>query len=157
MSIYHHPATQINGLQDLGYDAFIEDSQINNTTLVDYIDCVFDSFDSLYANGGRYFVLQNAAPLQHAPLYALPSEDGIGPGPDQYWNYKPDNTTEISDRMLEQVVSVNDIYKYELPFEVKVANRYPGARFALYDVYSLVRSQLWSWLFKVECLHGADE
>ncbi|KAI9654547.1 MAG: hypothetical protein M1821_006637 [Bathelium mastoideum] len=131
------------GTNDLGYDAFIQDSQINNTTLIDYIDCVFDAFDKLYANGGRYFVLQNVAPLFHAPLYALPSEGGLGPGPDQYWNYKPDNTTEISDRMLEQVVSVNTIYKYQLPFEVKLANRYPGAHFALYDVYSLI-NDIWN-------------
>ncbi|KAF2235564.1 carbohydrate esterase family 16 protein [Viridothelium virens] len=131
------------GTNDLGYDAFIQDSQINNTTLVDYIDCVFNSFDSLYANGGRYFVLLNVAPLYHAPIYALPSEGGVGPGPNQYWDYKPDNTTEISDRMLEQVVSVNGIYKYELPFEVKLANRYPGAHFALYDVYSLM-NDIWN-------------
>ncbi|KAI9710306.1 MAG: hypothetical protein M1820_002800 [Bogoriella megaspora] len=126
------------GTNDLGYYAFIEDAQINNTTLVDYVDCVFDAFDSLYQNGGRYFVLQNVAPLQHTPIYALESEGGVGPGPDEFWSNKPENTTQINGRQLEQVVSVNDIFKYQLPFEVKLANRYPGARFALFDTYSLL-------------------
>jgi hypothetical protein len=126
------------GTNDLGYDAFIQDAQINNTTLTNYTDCVFSAFDSLYAQGGRYFVLQNVAPLQHAPIYALESEGGVGPGPNEYWTNKPANTTEINQRMLEQVISVNGIYKYELPFEVKLANRYPGASFALFDMYSLV-------------------
>ena len=40
--------------------------------------------------------------------------------------------------MLEQVVTVNSIYEYRTPFEVKVANRFPGSSWAVFDVHGLV-------------------
>ena len=56
------------GTNDLGVYAFLTDSQVPNKTIVDYIECVFQALDQVYANGGRFFVLQNIAPLQLTPL-----------------------------------------------------------------------------------------
>lgn len=41
--------------------------------------------------------------------------------------------------MLEYVTTLNNVYKYQLPFEVVLSARYSGSNFALFDVYSLVR------------------
>ncbi|MCJ1308047.1 hypothetical protein MMC25_001697 [Agyrium rufum] len=120
------------GTNDLGVDCFETDSQVPGTTISDYIDCVYSAFDSLYAAGGRYFVLNNVLPLYLTSLY------GNDTGPDHYWPDKPDNHTELSLKMKEYVTSVNTIWKYRTPYEVTLANRYPGANFALFDVYSLV-------------------
>lgn len=40
--------------------------------------------------------------------------------------------------MKEYTSLVNSIFNYRTPFEVKVANRYPGASFAVFDVHSLL-------------------
>ncbi|KAI9663016.1 MAG: hypothetical protein M1821_008063 [Bathelium mastoideum] len=117
------------GTNDLGTDAFLTDSQINNSTLVDYLNCVYDQFDRIYANGGRYFILQNNAPLQLAPMYSLP--DNAGEAGNQ-------NATELHYRMEEDVVLTNSVYQYRTPYELLVANRYPGAHFAIYDIYGLM-------------------
>lgn len=106
---------------------------------MDYIDCVYDQFAKLYASGARYFVLQNVSPLQLTPQYGLPSKGGLNAT--QYWPDKPANTTEVWGRMLESVVTVNDVYKYRTPYEVKLANSFPGAHFAVMDMYGLVGTQ----------------
>ncbi|KAJ5807950.1 hypothetical protein N7474_009219 [Penicillium riverlandense] len=124
------------GTNDLGYDAFITDSQVANKTIPDYIDCVYSSLDKVYENGGRFFVLMNVAPLQLVPLYATPEHHGVGPN--QYWPDKPSNLTEISYRMWEQVATVNNVFKYQTPFELLIKNRYPGARFAVMDMNGLL-------------------
>jgi hypothetical protein len=51
------------GTNDLGSYAFLTDSSLNKTTISDYVDCIYNRFDSIYANGGRYFVLMNTAPF----------------------------------------------------------------------------------------------
>ncbi len=71
------------GTNDLGVDAFLTDSSLNNTVIPDYVDCIYDKFDQLYANGARYFVLMNTAPLQLTPLYGMPLEGGVTTS--QYW------------------------------------------------------------------------
>jgi hypothetical protein len=124
------------GTNDLGVNAFLTDSQVAGKTIPDYIECVYTSLDKVYANGARYFVIMNAAPLQLAPLYGTPQAGGVTGG--QYWPGKPANITEVSYRMKETVVTVNDVYKYQTPFEVLVQRRYPGANFAVMDMYSLV-------------------
>ena len=128
------------GTNDVGVNAFLTDSQVPGVILSNYTDCVFGAFDSLYADGGRHFVLFNLAPLYLAPLYANDTEGGVGPT--QAWTDKPDNHTAIAEHMKEYVTTLNDVYKYRLPFEVLVANRYPGANFALFDVYSFVGCSL---------------
>lgn len=124
------------GTNDLGVGAFLTDSQVNGTTLVNYTDCVFDSLERLYDQGARYFTLLNVVPLNLAPLYALPEDGGVGDN--QYWMQKPADLTSISKRMQEEVVTVNAIYKYQLPYELYGLRKFSGAHFALFDVHSLV-------------------
>ena len=121
------------GTNDLGVNCFLTDSQVAGKTLTDYTDCVFDALDSLYAAGGRYFVVNNVLPLWLTSLYGRTS------GPNSYWPNKPSNVTEISYKMEEYVTTVNNVYKYEIPNDVLLADRYPGASFARFDVYQLVR------------------
>lgn len=124
------------GTNDLGYDAFIEDEQTAGTTIVNYTDCVYNQLSAVYANGGRYFVILNVAPLNLAPIYGLPGQGGVGPN--QYWPKDVCNYTEISGRMQEQVALVNEVYEYRTPYAVELNKTYPGASFAVYDVHGLV-------------------
>lgn len=124
------------GTNDLGVDAFLTDSQVNGSTIEDYLDCVYDQVQRVYDNGARYFVLMNVVPLNLAPLYAVPSQGGVGAN--HYWEDKPSNITEISYRMMEQVVLVNAVYEYRTAFAAVINRRYPGAHFALMDVHGLV-------------------
>jgi phospholipase/lecithinase/hemolysin len=41
--------------------------------------------------------------------------------------------------MKEYSTAVNAIFTYRIPYEVALANRYPGASFALYDVHALFK------------------
>ncbi|KAG9561461.1 SGNH hydrolase, partial [Aureobasidium melanogenum] len=124
------------GTNDLGNYAFIDDSQVAGKVIPDYIDCVYQQFSRLYDSGARYFVLQNVSPLQLTPQYGLPSKGGLNAT--QYWPQKPANTTEVWGRMLETVTTVNDVYKYRTPYEVLLAKNFPGAHFALMDMYGLI-------------------
>lgn len=124
------------GTNDLGNYAFISDAQVAGTTIVNYTDCVFSAIQSIYDNGGRYFVLQNVAPLQLSPQYGLPGKGGLATT--QYWPDKPSNITEISYKMLEYVSLVNNVFKYETPYLTKVVTQFPGAQIAVMDINGLV-------------------
>lgn len=124
------------GTNDIGVYPFLTDSQVPGKVLTDNTACVFSSLDALYASGGRFFVLLNVAPLNLAPLYA--SYTIHGSGPNHYWPAMPANKTQIADVMHEYVTTVNNVYKYQAPFEALVAKRYPGAEFALFDVWQLM-------------------
>ncbi|KAL1801735.1 hypothetical protein ACET3X_002077 [Alternaria dauci] len=124
------------GTNDLGNYAFISDAQVLGTTIVDYIECVFDAIQSVYDNGGRYFVLQNVALLHLAPQYGLPGKGGLATT--KNWPDKPDNITEISFKMLEYVLMVNKIYEYQTPYLVKIAKRFPGVNIAVMDINGLL-------------------
>ncbi|KAK4959791.1 hypothetical protein LTR10_002679 [Elasticomyces elasticus] len=126
------------GTNDLGYSAFIEDEQVAGTNITTYVDCVYDQLSRVYDNGGRFFVLLNVAPLNLAPEYGVEGQGGAGPN--QYWQNKTGNITEISGRMLESVVTVNDIYDYRTPYEVVLAGRYPGASFAVFNVHDVMQN-----------------
>ncbi|TVY53076.1 Acetylesterase [Lachnellula cervina] len=122
------------GTNDLGDSAFMTDSQVNHTTIPDYIDCIYDRFDSIYAAGGRYFVLMNTAPLELSPLYGLPEDGGLSTS--RYWPNKTSsggNVTEISYKMKEYTQLVNTVFDYRTPYELLVAKRYPGASIAVFD------------------------
>ncbi|KAF7585414.1 hypothetical protein BBP40_010966, partial [Aspergillus hancockii] len=123
------------GTNDVGNYAFLTDSQVPGKTLPDYIECVYEALDQVYANGGRYFVIMNLAPLQLTPQYAL-LENG-GAESVSWWPDKPGNQTAISYRMWETVVTVNEVVEFKTPFEVVVQKRYPGAGVAVMDVYGL--------------------
>ena len=73
------------GTNDLGTGAFLTDSSLHETTIPDYVDCIYDRFDGIYSAGGRYFVLMNTAPLQLSPLYGMPP---YGLTESHYWDPK---------------------------------------------------------------------
>jgi hypothetical protein len=131
------------GTNDLGNYAFITDSNVAGTSLVNYTNCVFDQLQRVYNNGGRYFVIQNVAPLNLVPQYAAPGKGGLSAT--QYWpdkaNYST-NVTEISYKMFEYVSLVNDVFAYQTPYLVEVAKRFPGAHFAVMDINGLVSRKL---------------
>ena len=109
------------------------------------MDCIFNQVDTLYAHGGRYFVLMNVVPLHLSAEYANASFGGVGPN--QYWGDKPSNLTAISERMRLEVDLVNALYSYRTPYELLIANRFPGANFAVYDTYQLVSAPCLPFFF----------
>ena len=125
------------GTNDLGNDAFLTDSQAPNKTVADYIDCVYEQVGKLYANGGRYFVLLNLAPLDLLPQYALPSNGGL-PATQFFPTKAGKNGTEIHGRMQETVAALNEVYKYRTPFEAQVSRDWHDAKFANFDVNALM-------------------
>ena len=125
-----------DGTNDIGIEAFFTDSQVDGKVLSDYVDCIYNQMDRIYASGGRYFVVFNLTPLELLSLYA--NESAGGTGSDRYWNPKPTNLTEISDRMREFTTTLNSVFEYRTPYEVLVKNRYPGAHFASFDVNKIV-------------------
>ena len=132
------------GTNDLGNNAFLTDSQLPGKTLKDYLDCVYSTVDGLYANGGRYFVLLNLAPLQLLPQYATPANGGLPAT--KYFPEKQNistNITEISWKMYEDVTLVNEVYKYRTPFESIIEERWKGAKVANYDVNGLM-TDIWN-------------
>jgi len=124
------------GTNDLGVDAFLTDSSLHETTIPDYVDCIYDKFDKIYQEGGRYFVLMNTAPLQLTPLYGMPGAGGLAAS--SYWPDKPSNISEISGKIKEYTSLVNSIFDYRTPYELVIAKRYPGASIAIFDVHSLI-------------------
>lgn len=124
------------GTNDLGVGLFLTDAQIHGYVLSDYTECIFRVFDQLYASGGRFFVLFNDAPLQLAPLYA--NDTLMGVGDNQYWADKPANHTEVAEKMHEYTTSVNTIFRYQSAYEMLIAGRYPGANFAVFNVWQLL-------------------
>ncbi|KAL5394754.1 hypothetical protein PMIN03_000416 [Paraphaeosphaeria minitans] len=128
------------GTNDVGNNAFLTDSQVAGKVLNDYVDCVYDIVDGLYASGARYFVLLNLAPLSLLPQYATPAHGGLDSTPffPDKQNFSGGNITEISCRVLETVVAVNGIYEYRTPFETRVEHAWPGANVANFNVNALI-------------------
>lgn len=129
------------GTNDLGNGAFLTEDQPKGIPLTNYTDCVFEQLDRLYAIGARRFVVMNTAPLDLSPQYALPENDGVTAS--RYWEDKIEynsNITQISEKMRQYSTLVNAIYEYQIPYELKVTNRYAKSEFALFDVHSLVKS-----------------
>ncbi|KAK2756084.1 hypothetical protein FQN54_005491 [Arachnomyces sp. PD_36] len=125
------------GTNDLANLGFLSDAQVEGKTISDSIECVYSALDELYAHGARYFVLMNIPPLQLAPLWATPERDGIQ-GENWAWPDKPANITRVSYRAWQEVDMVNYAYKYQTPYEMLIAERYPEARFALMDMNGLI-------------------
>lgn len=124
------------GANDLGHHAFLTDSQAPGTTLSDLLRCMWDVFDRIYAGGGRRFVLLNVVPLEHAPEYA--AEAGLD---SRYWpDHRRYNMTEYEHKIREYTSSVNTMADYGVAFELLVKQRWPGARFSVFDVNRLLRA-----------------
>ncbi|KAK0346905.1 hypothetical protein LTR91_021344 [Friedmanniomyces endolithicus] len=124
------------GTNDLGNIAFLTDSQVAGKVLRDYTQCLFDVLDRLYASGARHFLLFNTMPLHLAPQYA--NDTLHGRPATRYWPDKPSNLTATAIKMLQQTTSANEILRYQTPYEVLVARRYPGAHVALFDLFELI-------------------
>ncbi|KAI3391604.1 hypothetical protein diail_7034, partial [Diaporthe ilicicola] len=126
------------GTNDLGPQAFFTDNRVS-LTIVDYIDCVYEQLDALHEAGARNFVLLNLAPLNYAPMYALPENGGTINT--TFWTNEGaynDNVTQVSEKMRQYVALVNSIYDYRTSSEVQISDRYPGSSFTIFDVHSLV-------------------
>jgi len=124
------------GTNDLGGGALIQDYNVRGTNITTFTECVFESFDAIYAAGGRNFILINTAPLQLSPLYGTPEAGGLASS--KFWLDKPANITETSYKMLEYTTAVNQIWAYQVPYSLHIAHRYPGASMAIFDVHSLL-------------------
>lgn len=115
------------GTNDLG--SFVTDLQQPGANIADHLDCVFAQLQKLYDQGGRYFVVQNNAPLNLAAMYSLPSAGGVG---------TTTNKTATSFRMLEACVTSNEVYEYRTPYLAKLSETFSGAHFALMDMHALI-------------------
>jgi phospholipase/lecithinase/hemolysin len=125
------------GTNDLGYGAFLSDSQAPGSSISTFVDCIWEVFDNIYKTGGRHFVLLNQAPLQVSPLYASIPNGGIADS--QFWQNKTKyNTTEYQYKMFEYSTSVNTLFDYGVPFELIIKKRWPGAAFTVFDVHKLL-------------------
>ncbi|KAL2148478.1 hypothetical protein VTH82DRAFT_2032 [Thermothelomyces myriococcoides] len=124
------------GTNDLGWGAFLSDSQTPGKTISDFVSCVFSVFDRVYKTGGRRFVILNAAPLELAPLYAPPENGGTLDS--QFWDTKSKyNMTEYSQKIREYSTSVNTMLEYGVPVMASLKNRWPRATVDIFDVHSL--------------------
>lgn len=121
------------GTNDLGYGAFLTDSQGTGYVISDFVDCVWDVFDSIHAAGGRRFVLLNQAPLEVAPMYS--ASENIN---STFW---PDHTlynvTEYGNKIQEYTTNVNTIFDYGVPFQLLVEKRWPGTTVSIFHVHEL--------------------
>lgn len=125
------------GTNDLGWDGFISDSELNGATISTFVDCVWEVFDNIYKTGGRRFVLFNEAPLDISPLYAPESQGGIGNS--QYWGTKHSyNETEYSQKMKQYTTTVNTLFDYGVPFQAIVKSRWPQASISIFNVHQLL-------------------
>ncbi|KAK5660479.1 hypothetical protein OQA88_13027 [Cercophora sp. LCS_1] len=124
------------GTNDLGFDAFLSDSQAPGKTITDFVGCVWSVFDAIYQTGGRRFVLLNTAPLELTPLYAKPENGGTYDS--QFWGTKTQyNITEYGAKIKQYSTNVNTIFSYGVPVEASIKSRWPGATVDLFDVHSL--------------------
>lgn len=125
------------GTNDLGGDgAMLTNRQVEGATLGDFIDCSFGVFDSVYAAGGRHFVLMNTAPLERSPLYQTPEEGGLVDS--QFWGDKSEYDAELmKDKMRQYTTAVNGMWEYGVPFHLQLKARWPGASFTIFDIHSL--------------------
>lgn len=128
------------GTNDIGNAGWATESQIpRSLPLTAYTDCVYAQLDRLYAAGARSFVLQNQGPLDLIPMYALPENGGVVAP--RYWKDKVlynGNLTQVSEKMREYIVMVNEVYELRTQVDVLLRRKYPGSHFALFDTNALV-------------------
>lgn len=126
------------GTNDLGPSSFFTDNRLS-LTLLDYVDCVYEQLDTLHEAGARNFVLLNLAPLNYAPMYALPENGGTINT--TFWKDEGvynSNVTQVSEKMRQYVALLNSIYDFRTSEEVQISDRYPSSSFTIFDVHSLV-------------------
>jgi hypothetical protein len=125
------------GTNDFGPGGFLTDSQVSPNTLQNYIDCVFTALDNMYAAGARKMVLMNLVPLNLTPLYGVPGNGAVSWS--HYWPGKINvNATTESLKMREMVLTTNAQFLNMTNIIMNEQKRYPAARMALFDTWSLV-------------------
>lgn len=103
------------GTNNIGWGAFLSDSQAPGTNLTSHVECVWSVFDAIYESGGRCFVLFNNNALQLVPMYK-PTDQGEA-GDNQYWlNKTRYNTTEYAGKIMEYTTTVNTVFEYGVPY-----------------------------------------
>lgn len=130
------------GTNDLGPASFFTDNR-PSLSLLDYVECVYAQLDALHDAGARNFVLLNLAPLNYAPMYALPENGGTINT--NFWKDEAaynSNVTQVSEKMRQYVALLNSVYNYRTTEEVQISDRYPGSSFTIFDVHSLL-SDMW--------------
>jgi hypothetical protein len=129
------------GTNDLGNAGYLtETQQPSSLPLTHKTDCVFSQLDELYdVAGARSFVIMNMVPLELSPQYGLPGQGGVEV-PYFWWDKMSynDNMTQISEKMRQYSTMVNAVYDLQVPYLVKLTERYPDSAFAVFDVHSLV-------------------
>jgi len=55
----------------------------------------------------------------------------------RFYPDKEANHTSVVQKMHQLTTSANEILRFQTPFELLVAGRYPGAQIALFDTYAL--------------------
>ncbi|KAL8382620.1 hypothetical protein RB595_006412 [Gaeumannomyces hyphopodioides] len=126
------------GTNDLGgANAFLVDEHAPGATITNFTDCIWNVFDEIYSTGGRRFVLLNEAPLHLAPLYVPSAVGGIVNS--TFWPTKTKyNETAYQQKILQYTTTVNTVFYYGVPFNLIVKRRWPGAKFSIFDVHSLM-------------------
>jgi hypothetical protein len=124
------------GTNDLGWNAFLTHEEEPGKTLEDYVDCVFKTFDQIYAAGGRYLVLMNNIPLELAPMYADAAHGGLNWT--HFWPDRPTNRTLVSQQIAYNVETTNALFRSKLEAITVEGTRYADAQIALFDTWKLV-------------------
>ncbi|KAK0231529.1 carbohydrate esterase family 16 protein [Armillaria fumosa] len=119
--------TEWIGTNDLGVDSIFTGS--NDGSVVDVVGCMVDWVRMLYADGARYFMVQNMIPLDLTVLYS----------PNWYPNQistLPHNATEWSIFMRQLVLSGNALVRIELQ-ALAGSGELPDAHIGLFDSHGL--------------------
>lgn len=126
------------GTNDLGIDGILGDKNVAGTSLPDYVDCAWTTFDRIYETGGRHFVLLNNAPLELSPMYAAPENGGTRNN--GYWPNKVDyNMTEYQYKMFEYTMGTNRMFDDGATINSILKKRWPGASLAVFNVHQLIK------------------
>lgn len=127
------------GHNDLGNNGFISNKQAPGYTIQNVTNCVFESFDEIYRLGGRLFVVGTLLPLELTPLYANKTLNGLAAP--SLWPEKEHLDQDLIANGIRSLTNAfNNILKYQTPFELKFAERYPDAHFAVFDGNSVIRN-----------------
>ncbi|KAK0391219.1 hypothetical protein NLU13_0720 [Sarocladium strictum] len=122
------------GTNDFGNGAFLTDQQQPGKIITDYIDCIWDVYDRLYATGARRFVLLNLSALDKLPQYdASQGLDTI-----YFPDHRKYNMTMLEYKIRQYTTTVNTAFDYGVPFQVLVKDRWPGATFSIFNVHQLI-------------------